>query len=182
MTTMKRTILYLSLVCLALYSCNGDKKKDLLLGTWHSLKIENPDIDDFFVKSQKYIDTVGKGNDAATNLKLYGVANMDSMRVLLQQQYDSVKLIQTMADTQTLFKFSKDSVAALVFPDRTEAGKWYIDIDGTLVLIGALEDGSVETSRVHIDVLTETSLKLKFVKTQDGVTDTSYVTFRREGK
>ena len=179
---MKRKSLYLLLFVLALYSCNGGGNKQMLLGTWHSIKIENPDIDKFFIASQKYIDTVGKANDIATNIALYGVANMDSMRVVLQQQYDSVKLMQQMADTQTLFRFEKDSVASLIFPDRTEAGKWYFDADGSLVLEGALENGEKETSKVQVVLLKQDTLKLKFVKVEADVTDTSYVTFRREGK
>jgi hypothetical protein len=165
-----------------MYSCNGGGNKQLLLGTWHSVTIFNRDIDQFFISSQKFIDTVGKGNDDATNAALYGTANMDSMRVILQQQYDSVKLMQKMADTQTQFRFEKDSIAALVFPDRTETGKWYFDTDGLLVLEGATDNGEKETSKVHIVVLNQDSLKLKFVKVDANVTDTSYVTFRREGK
>ncbi|MCW3123533.1 MAG: hypothetical protein JWQ38_3025 [Flavipsychrobacter sp.] len=179
---MKRTSLYLSLICLALYSCKGNGNKDMLLGTWHSQKIENPEIDLFFINSQKYIDTVGKANDVATNIALYGVANMDSMRKMLQLQFDSVKLMQAIADTQTVFRFEKDSVASLVFPDRTESGKWYFDIDGSLILEGATETGEKETSKVQIMTLDETTLKLKFVKVEGDATDTSYVTFKKEAK
>ncbi len=183
MIVMKRTAIYLILLTVILYSCKeGKNKQQLLIGTWHSIKIENPDIDSFFINSQKYIDTVGKGNDAATNMWLYGVANMDSMRVVLQQQYDSVKTMQIKADTQTLFTFAKDSVATLVFPDRTESGKWYFDTDGSLILEGATETGETEKAKVEIVRLNETDLKLKFVKAEQDVTDTSYVTFRREGK
>jgi hypothetical protein len=177
---VKRISIYLVLILLALYSCSG-KKKQLLIGTWHSIKIENPDIDYFFKNSQKYIDTIGKGHDAATNLALYGVTNMDSMRAVLQLQYDSVKMMQMKADTQTLFTFAKDSVATLTFPDRTQAGKWYFNKD-TLILEGQDETGAIEKAGVEIVVLNDSLLKLKFIKTEQGVPDSSFVTFRRERK
>ena len=179
---MARKLIYLLIVSVLLFSCQGNSSKQLLLGTWHSVKIENQEIDNFFINSQKYIDTVGKGNDAATNIALYGVANMDSVRVILQQQYDSVKQVQMKADTQTLFIFSKDSVASLAFPDRTESGKWYFDTEGSLVLEGGNENGEKETSKVQVVELNNTTLKLKFVKVEPDGTDTSFVTFRREGK
>lgn len=175
-----RYIVLLLTISIGLFSCKGDKKK-LLEGTWHSLKIESHDIDNFFVNSQKYIDTIGKNNDDATNIALYGVTNMDSLRKELQQQFDSAKAIQTDIATQTTFKFEKDSTATFSFPGgRSETGKWHVDKEGMLVLDETNENGQTEQSKVKIITLDATSLKLEFIKNEGGVTDTSWVSFKKE--
>lgn len=177
---MKKLFFIPVLVC-SILACRNNKK-DLIVGTWHSVKIENRDVDSFFVRSKIYIDTVGRSNDAATNMELYGVENMDSMRRMLQLQYDSVRAIQAEADTQTVLELSADSMATLRFPDRAETGKWYYKDERTLVLKDTNENGEAETTEIGVELLDETTLKLRFVKSDEGVADTSHVTFRRENK
>src|SRR4051812_36404927 len=111
---MKRTVILLVLLSLVIVACKRSKR-EMIIGKWHAVKVENPEMDDFFAKSQAYIDTIGKGNNDATNIQIYGVANMDSMRKVLQSQYDSAKMMQTLAVTNTSFNFRKDSIVMLSF-------------------------------------------------------------------
>ncbi len=64
---MKQTIFYLLLLIVVMASCKGNKEQKIV-GKWHAVHLENPEMDSFFINSQKYIDTIGKGNDDETNL------------------------------------------------------------------------------------------------------------------
>jgi len=171
---MKRVTICLLLLSLVVFSCKR-KKRDMLIGTWHAVKLENPDMDSFFINSQAYIDTVGKGHDAATNMQLYGVANMDSMRIILQRQYDSTKALQMNSVTNTVFKFRKDSVVILSFNGAVDSSKWYFDSDGALIL-DQLNSGGGDKARLEIMALSDTALKLKFQENGSN----SIVTFHPE--
>ncbi len=173
---MKKTILLVLLCTAVLYGCKHDKKS-LITGKWHAVTLENPEMDSFFANSQAYIDTVGKGHDAATNIALYGIANMDSMRQLLQMQYDSAKNMQLDAVKNTIFEFRKDSVAVLVFNGQTDSTKWYFDADGVLVMED-LVGGTGDKVTMHVLELTERQMKLKFEENNSAST----VTFHPEGK
>lgn len=173
---MKRTIILLLLCTVIVSACKHDKKS-MITGKWHAVKLENPEMDSFFIHSQAYIDTVGKGHDDATNKELYGVANMDSMRRVLQGQYDSTKKMQTDAVTNTIFQFRKDSIAVLSFSGVTDSSKWFFDADGDLVLRD-MHPGSDETVKMQVLELSESVLKLRFE--ENGASST--VTFHPEGK
>ena len=146
---------------LFLFSCSGNKSRSLV-GTWRAVKLENPEMDSFFKNSQAYIDTVGKSNDAATNIAQFGVANMDSMRHVLQGQYDSAKAMQEATVTNTVFTFRKDSVVVLSFNGAIDSSKW--TFDGTKALILSDLNGSTANDKVKMEVLslTDSALKLKF--------------------
>jgi len=171
---MKRTTIILLLLAIVVFSCKKSKR-DMIIGKWHAVKLENPDMDSFFIKSQAYIDTIGKGHDAATNMQLYGVANMDSMRQILQVQYDSAKLMQNNAVTNTTFNFRKDSVVILSFNGNVDSSKWYFDKAGALVL-DKLNDYGPDVIKMEIVTLADTVLKLRFI--EDNATST--VTFHPE--
>jgi hypothetical protein len=174
---MKRTPVYLFLLLLVLFSCKNDNKKliagkwhvvkfennmEMLVGKWNAVQMSNPEMDSFFKNSQVYIDTVGKHNDAAANLQLYGVANMDSMRVILQKQYDSAKLMQANAVTNTSFYFGDDGVAILSFHGNIDSSSWYIDSVGNLVLDDLNEAGKGQKLNLEIVTISDTVLKLRF--------------------
>jgi hypothetical protein len=150
----------------------------MIIGKWHAVKLENPDMDSFFIKSQIYIDTIGKGHDDSTNLRLYGVANMDSMRHILQAQYDSAKAMQYAAVTNTTFNFRKDSIVILSFNGSVDSSKWSFDKDGELVMADLNGQNAGDKIKMEIVTLADTVLKLKFKEN----TSVSTVTFHPEGK
>lgn len=150
----------------------------MLIGNWQAVKLENPSMDSFFSKSQLYIDTVGKGNDAATNFAIYGVTNMDSMRKVLQEQYDSAKMMQAYAVSNTFFNFRKDSIVVLSFNGNVDSSKWYLDESGGLVLDELNNTAAAEKIKMVIVALGDTVLKLRFE--ENGAKST--VTFHPTGK
>lgn len=163
----------------ALFACKGRKgDENRIIGKWHAVKMENPDMDSFFVRSQKYIDTVGKGHDDATNIALYGVANMDSMRKVLQVQFDSAKLMQMNAVTTTIFTFRKDHVALLSFNGTLDSSKWNLDTTGKLVLAEMNPAGPAATVKMELLSITDSMLVLRMQ--ENGTFST--VTFHMEGK
>lgn len=174
---MKRTIVFILLLSLVCFACKRSKK-EMIIGKWHAVKLENPDMDSFFIKSQAYIDTIGKGHDAATNMQLYGVANMDSMRVILQAQYDSAKGMQALAIENTTFNFRKDSIVVLSFSGSVDSSKWFLDESGSLVLDDLNGHGAGDKITMEVVSLSDTVLKLKFKENNA----TSTVTFHPERK
>ena len=174
---MKRTTILLLLLSLVLFACKRSKR-EMIVGKWHAYKLENPDMDSFFINSQAYIDTIGKGHDDATNIRLYGVANMDSMRHILQSQYDSAKAMQTAAVVNTIFNFRKDSVVVLSFNGSIDSSKWYFDTKGALVLDKLNGYGPGDRITMEVVTLADTVLKLRFSENNS----TSTVTFHPEGK
>lgn len=175
---MKHSIIYLFFFSLALYSCKGNKDtREKLIGSWHAVRFSNPDMDTFYRKSQLYIDTVGKNNDAETNIRLYGVANVDSMRRILQAQYDTAKLMQMNAVLNTVFTFRKDSVVVLAFNGGLDSSKWWLD-KGAILLTDMTESGAGDKLKMDIIDLNDTVLVLKLKE------DSSYttVTFHPERK
>ena len=156
-----------------LFSCKGDRKH-LIARTWHVVKWENPYNDSFFTNAQAYIDTMGKGHDDATNIALYGVANMDSMRHILQAQYDSAKAIQTKAANETLFNFRKDGIAEVTIDGKVNTGKWIMDDANGLILEETGFGNPAGISKYNIVSLTEQQLVLRFY----GENDSSTVTFK----
>lgn len=123
--------------------------------------MENPELDSFYRNTQNFIDTFGKGHDDATNIQIYGVANVDSMRQLLQMQHDSARATQADAVTQTFFTFRRDSVALLSFSGALDSSKWSVDASGNLVLSEMSPSGPAETMTMEILSLTDTVMKLK---------------------
>jgi hypothetical protein len=174
---MKNTTIYLMLFTLVLLSCKSNKRA-MLIGTWHAVKLENPEMDSFFRNSQAYIDTIGKNHDDATNIQLYGVANMDSMRKILQVQFDSTKAMQMDAIAHTTFKFRKDSIVELSFNGVADSSKWYIDATGMLVLNDLNAQTATDKAQMEILELLGDTLKLKFMENNSS----SIVTFNRKGK
>jgi hypothetical protein len=181
---MRKFRLYLLpiIATLCLFSC-GQNKSDLLIGRWHSVKVVNRDKDNFFRSSKAFIDTMGNSNTPEVNAEVYGVANMDSLRRELRAQFDSAYAAQMNIDTQSIFTFKTDSAVLFSFPGKTEKGKWHLDDQDLLVLDETNELGQTEQIKLGVKFIDKNKLELTFVRDLDeGVTDTSIVTFRREKK
>ncbi len=179
---MKRSAIYLLLLSITFAACKEPGRKEMILGKWRSVKIENRDKDEFFRSSLKFIDTMGQSNDDKTNMEIYGVTNMDSLRKELRVQYDSAYAAQMSIDTQSTFSFREDGVIVFGFPGKSEEGKWNINDKGQLQLEEMNENGQTEKVDVDIAELSADNLKLVFTRDLgDGSEkDTSVVSFRRE--
>ncbi len=162
---MKNRVLFLFLFVL-LAACTSNSKADkrkLLVGVWHASALENAEMDSFFINTQKYIDTIGSSGSAEVNKSVYGVTNMDSMRKVLQSQYDSAKSMQMDAVKNTVFDFRVDSTAYLTFNGSVDSSSWSINAGGELI-ITELHPMEGEAEHVTMEVLglTEKELKLRF--------------------
>ena len=172
-----RNIILLLLIATTLFSCKRSKQ-EMLIGTWQATLLINPQMDTMMMDGQTYIDTLGKSTNAADNLKLYGITNVDSMRHILQQQLDSIKDLQQQAVGNTQFKFRKDGVAVLTFSGNVDSTKWYFDDDGSLMLDEMKEKGAGDKIKMEILDLNDSILKLKFVENGSNST----VIFHSESK
>ena len=163
---MRAAVFILILSSISLFSCKQNKSSQHgnIIGMWHAIKLENPDMDSFFANSQVYIDTIGKSNDDMVNLAIYGVTNMDSMRKILQQQYDSAKAMQENAVLNTVFNFRKDSVVILSFNGATDSSRWYFDKGDTLVLDELNKGNAGDRLKMQVITLSPTTLKLRFME------------------
>ena len=156
-----RVYIWLLSIPVILFSCKNDKKSTLTR-TWYATNLENPLMDTMMKQGQMFIDTVGKNTDAATNAATYGVTNMDSLRHVLQTQFDSVKHLQDEALKQTVFTFRKDGIALLAFSGRTDSAKWMLDKDGNLILDEITASGRGNKIKMEVVELNNDQLKLKF--------------------
>ncbi len=172
---MKFAVAGLLLCSLAFVACKQNKK-DMLLGSWRGVKLENPGMDSFFRQSQNYIDTLGKNGNPVTNMELYGSTNVDSLRKGLQIEFDSSKKIQMKAVLNTIFNFRKDSIVAISFNGLPDTSKWYIDVAGALQMEEMTGQGKNTKTQMDIVELTSSELKLRFQ--EDSMYST--VTFKRE--
>ncbi len=161
---------------LLLFSCNNTERK--LIGTWHVVKWDNPYNDSFFRNTKNFIDTIGKGHDDALNIQIYGVANMDSMRNILQKQYDSAKMAQENVSMKTVLNLKKDGVAEITTGDETKEGKWLIDKENALIIEEAGFGNPQGITKCRILELTGKKLMLRFYQENDSTT----ITFEPEPK
>jgi hypothetical protein len=163
----KHLALPLLLLPIMLWACTSGKndKRKLLTGVWHANKLENKDMDSFFLNTQTYIDTIGKNSTDEVNKRVYGVTNMDSMRKILQSQYDSAKNMQMDAVKNTIFDFRADSTALLTFNGSIDSSTWTITPAGELV-ITELHPIEGESEHVTMEILglTDKELKLRFAE------------------
>ncbi len=189
---MKKTGLSLVLLML-LFSCKQDTKKLLsgkwhvvafennlqkLIGKWNAVHLTNPGMDSTAKLNQIYIDTLGKNNNAATNIQLYGTANMDSLKALLQVQFDSARKMRDYGVKSTSFYFGENGLAILSFQGNIDSSAWYIDSLGFLILDDLNSATKGEKVRMEIVSVSDTAMQLKF--RDNG--EYSVVTFHPEGE
>jgi hypothetical protein len=160
---MKKLLVCIALVPVLLSSCKRHKK-DMIAGQWQAFHLENAQMDSEMMSGQHFIDTVGKNTDAATNLQVYGVANMDSMRHIMQQQMDSMKIAQEESIKNTIFNFRKDGMAVLTFSGRTDSAKWHYDEEGNAIILDIMQGQDDTKLNMDVATLSDTVLKLKFVE------------------
>jgi len=167
---MKKVFLFF--IPVLLLACQPSKK-DMLVRNWHATSLYNPQLDEMLQKQQKFIDTVGHSTTKAADDSLYGFHNIDSIKIVLQKQLDSFKLMQQQALENTYFNFKKNGEAILSFGGNADTTKWYFDDEGALVFDELNEKGAGTTFKMIVQHLSDTALKLKFVQKEES----SIVTF-----
>jgi hypothetical protein len=172
---MMRYSFYLALLVFTLFSCKDDNMK-YLPGKWRAVLYQNRDVDSLFAYGQLYIDTMGKGNDDQTNIRIYGTANMDSMRKIMQQGHDEAITAQKEQVNNMVFSFLKDGKAIISFGGRVDTNKWTVDNENN-VIVETMDPGSPkEILKWKVRGLSKNELKLRFMQE----TDSTIVTFKRE--
>ena len=109
-------------------------------------------------------------------MELYGTTNVDSVRRLMQEQFDSAKVIQLRSVTNTIFNFRKDSLLFISFNGNVDTCKWTLGDNKKLTVKDMNTGGTGEEMTWEIIELTDTDLILKIA--QD--TTFSKVTFHPE--
>lgn len=155
----KACVLALGVALIA--SCKPSKK-DMITKRWQAIKVESAELERQIAESRIFFDTVGKSTDAATNLSLYGVANMDSMRVILKMQLDSVVTMQEKTVQNTWMHFFNDSTLVTSFDTPPDTVKWYFDDDGNIMLDELAQAGVGAKIKMEVVKLDDTSLHLRF--------------------
>ena len=175
LNTQIRSILIILFAIIAV-SC-GRNKREMLVGTWQGILLENAKDDSFYVMSQRVIDTMGKGHSNNENRAIYGVTNMDSVRQDFQVKHDSAQFIQKDRVRKTVFQFINNSMAYLTFAGNpnTDTTKWNFDDEGAIIFEDLSVGGGHAMKRMQIITLTDSILKLKLWTE----IDTSQITFRR---
>lgn len=173
---MKQTLLVLS-VCLFMAACSRDKK-EMLVNRWKATHMENPQLEQMMKEQAEFIDTLGKSNDPATNERLYGVKNIDSMRRALKMQLDTTRMVQDQMMQKTTFDFRSNNIAILNFGQGVDSAIWSLDKDGILILDEKPLKNTGGMVKMEILELSDTSLKLKY--TEKGIATTA--TFHPEHK
>ncbi|HEY1031533.1 MAG TPA: hypothetical protein VGD89_07160 [Flavipsychrobacter sp.] len=161
MTAHTNKSLWLLALPLVLFSCKA-KKEDMLAKRWVAVSVENPQLDAQINEQQVFLDTFGKNSDAATNLAIYGITNIDSARESLRAQLNDYKAMQQHAVENTWFHFRKDGIVQMNFSGQIDSTKWYFEEDSLLVLDEQKLKGAGTILKMDVIQLTDTSLKLKF--------------------
>jgi|SRR5690606_26667944 len=172
---MKKQVLIL--FCGLLFGACKPSKKDLITKKWQAISVESQEVQNSIEQSKIFFDTVGKTTDAATNMELYGVANMDSMREVLKKQLDDFVENQKETVKNTWLDFRKDSILIASFGTGPDTVKWYFDDEGNLIMDEMAQKGSGSILKMDILKLEDSVLQLQFKENDFS----SIATFRPAG-
>ncbi|RYG51579.1 MAG: hypothetical protein EOO01_08240 [Chitinophagaceae bacterium] len=156
-----RHILYFTLLLTAAASCKPSKE-ELILKKWAATKVESPMLEKQIDEQKMFIDTIGTTTSADQNEKLYGVRNMDSMRVEMRKQLDLITGQQKEAIKNTWLHFNKDGTVAVNFGSSPDTVSWYFEDDSTLMLDEMKLKGTGSKIRMNVVKLQKDSLQLRF--------------------
>lgn len=151
----------LLLITAVFTACKPSKQK-MLMGKWQAISMKSPQLDQEIADTRNFIDTVGKGTTPDENEDLYGVRNMDSLRIFLKE-----KLAETLTEQELMIKntsldfYSKDEVASN-FGSGQDTISWYIDDEGALILDEMKKKGGGSKITMEIVKLVKDSLQLRF--------------------
>lgn len=176
---MKKIVLPGICAVLLLASCQ-QTKKDMLVGKWHAVDYENPELHDMFAESEKIIDTIGSNGNAMTNFELYNTTNIDSLRAALRQSRDEAMQAQLEAIKNTTFDFGSNNKLMVNFSSKLDTGNWkFFNKEQTELELEELT-GPDKGRKTRMDILKlkADTLVLKIIQ------DTTYtiITFNKEKK
>lgn len=157
---MRKYFLLLALP-IAVVSCT-QSNNDKLARKWKAVSVENPALDSMVRDREIFIDTFGKNNDEATNEKVYGFKNLDSVRESLRAEWKDMRDMQKHAVENTWFDFKKNGMVVMNFSGQTDSSKWTINKDGSLQLEEPKTKPNAVSIKMDIVQLTDTSLKLRY--------------------
>lgn len=157
---MKR-LLIITLCTISFVGCK-ETKEQMLVKKWQATGFVNPELNKQIAESKVFFDTIGKSTDAATNEKLYGVRNMDSMRAELKLQLDSFVAMQESTVKNTWLDFRKDGTVIANFGSDPDTVKWYFDDDGNLMLDELEQKGAGSKIKMEMVQISDTLLELRF--------------------
>lgn len=149
------------LAAVAFTACKPSKQK-MLMGKWQAVSMSSPQLDREITDTKNFIDTVGKTTTPDENEILYGVRDMDSLRIFMKE-----KLAETLAEQEHMIKntsldfYGKDEVASNFGSGQDTIG-WYIDEDGALILDEMKTKGSGSKITMEIAKLEKDTLQLRF--------------------
>ncbi|MBS1771921.1 MAG: hypothetical protein JST82_03615 [Bacteroidetes bacterium] len=171
---MKKIVLFIT-ASVVLLSCQPSQK-DLLMKKWKGFSAENKQIDSMMRERENFLDTFGKNNDAATNLAMYGIANVDSVREINLALISESRKMQQHNVENTYLEITKDGLAIMSYSsEQRDSSKWRLDKN-------MLHMHDIRDTSIHIEMeilsLNDTMLKLKY---QDN-NGTSTVTFKPAAK
>jgi hypothetical protein len=144
-------------------SCQ-QSKETIIAKKWSAISVEDPKQDEMLKEQELFIDTFGKNNDAATNIKEYGFSNVDSARESLKAEYSDYKKMQEHAIENTWFDFNKNGLVIMNFSGQRDSANWYFDKEGKLILDEPKLKGKGNIIKMDIISITDTLLKLKFAE------------------
>lgn len=158
---MKKLTLAALLLVVFAVACK-QQNDHLLVKKWQAVSLESPMLDAQIAEERRFIDTVGKTTDPETNERLYGVRNMDSMRLLLHAQMDSFIEMQSQTIRNTWLDFDKNGTVVSSFGSQPDTVAWYLDDDGALILDEMKQKGSGSKIKMEVVKLDADTLKLRF--------------------
>ena len=143
----------------------------MLLGKWNATEMKSPQLDQQIADTKNFIDTVGKSTTPDENELLYGVRDMDSLRISMKENLDLTLSEQDrLIENTSLDFFSKEEVATN-FGSGQDTISWFIDDEGTLIFDEMKKKGA--GSKIHMEIvkLEKDSLQLRF--NENGYTSTA---------
>lgn len=159
-------------------SCSTRDNKNLIVGKWQAVSLENPELDKVMADQKNFLDTFGTSTNDEENLIIYGFSNVDSARDAVKQEMDEYLAMQDHAVKNTSFEFRKDGWVVRNFTGQVDSTKWNINDEGVLVLE---EENDADTPHsVSMDILSLTDTMLKLRLTEQGMSST--VIFKPAGK
>jgi hypothetical protein len=147
---------------LTLFASCKESKEDLIARKWQAISLESPMLDKQIAEERRFIDTVGTNTDAATNERLYGVRNMDSMRQWMHAQMDSFVYTQQQTIQNTWLDFNKNGTVAANFGTEPDTVSWYFNEEGALMLDEMKHTGSGSKIKMDVVKLEKELLQLRF--------------------
>jgi hypothetical protein len=143
-------------------SCRPSRETQII-GLWQEVSMTNPQMDQAMEEQMRFVDTVGSQTDAAANVALYGIDNMDSFKASIRTNIDSFKRAQGKAVSETWFEFQKNGMAYLHSMDGLDSANWYFEDDALILDEQKLKGGGAKI-QMDVQVLNDTALQLHFTE------------------